>query len=374
MGRQRGPAAWEFRYYVDEGDGPGHRKRQHTTIGTLEQYPTEATARKAVESLLLDLNAETPRAAFTVPTFGALVDKYVAEEMPGRYSTRKSYESMLKMHMRPRWADYPLDRVKPMVVEKWFRDLELAPKTKAHIRSLMYVIFKCAERWDLAEMGKNPISLVRVKNSSKRLKRPRILTVEQFTSMLPHLPEPYRTMVVIAQCLGLRVSEIMGLQWGDFDFKERTLLVERSVVHGQVDEVKTEYSRDHVPLDSRLAESVLAWRSVAPAAGPDDWVFTSPMTGRPYHQDMIQKRHLTRAAVRAGIGNGVGWHTFRHTYRSWLDETGAPMKVQQELMRHASIQTTMNVYGQAMTESKRTANSKVVEIVLGPEKLAASSA
>jgi integrase len=32
---------------------------------------------------------------------------------------------------------------------------------------------------------------------------------------------------------------------------------------------------------------------------------------------------------------------FRGTYRSWLDETGAPMKVQQELMRHASIATTM---------------------------------
>jgi integrase len=36
--------------------------------------------------------------------------------------------------------------------------------------------------------------------------------------------------------------------------------------------------------------------------------------------------------------------SFRHTYRSRLDETGAPMTVQQELMRHASIQTTMNVY------------------------------
>jgi len=40
------------------------------------------------------------------------------------------------------------------------------------------------------------------------------------------------------------------------------------------------------------------------------------------------------------------------------------MKVQQELMRHASIQTTMNVYGQAMLESKRKANSKVVEMAL----------
>ena len=53
------------------------------------------------------------------------------------------------------------------------------------------------------------------------------------------------------------------------------------------------------------------------------------------------------------------------------DETGAPMKVQQELMRHASIQTTMNVYGQAMPESKREANGKVVRMVLKPLRASA---
>ena len=75
--------------------------------------------------------------------------------------------------------------------------------------------------------------------------------------------------------------------------------------------------------------------------------------------------------VAAGKYGAIGWHTFRHTYRSWLDETGAPMKVQQELMRHASIQTTMNVYGQAMSSSKREANGKVVEMVLKPVKASA---
>jgi len=40
------------------------------------------------------------------------------------------------------------------------------------------------------------------------------------------------------------------------------------------------------------------------------------------------------------------------------------MKVQQELMRHASIQTTMNIYGVAMTETKRQANSAVVRMAL----------
>jgi|SRR6516165_3917397 integrase len=61
------------------------------------------------------------------------------------------------------------------------------------------------------------------------------------------------------------------------------------------------------------------------------------------------------------------WHSFRHTFRTLLDETGAPMKVQQELMRHADIRTTMNVYGKAMDASKREAHGKVVRMVLAPK-------
>jgi len=71
----------------------------------------------------------------------------------------------------------------------------------------------------------------------------------------------YRTMVLVAQCLGLRVSEILGLQRGDFNFEGRTVLVQRSVVGGRVDDVKTEYSKDEVPLDPRLADVLLRWRS-----------------------------------------------------------------------------------------------------------------
>jgi hypothetical protein len=49
------------------------------------------------------------------------------------------------------------------------------------------------------------------------------------------------------------------------------------------------------------------------------------------------------------------------------------MKVRQELMRHASIQTTMNIYGQAMSSSKREANGKVVEMMLKPLKASADT-
>jgi integrase len=131
-----------------------------------------------------------------------------------------------------------------------------------------------------------------------------------------------------------------------------------------VDFVKTEYSHDFVPLDDGLARVLLNWKPKSCFRRDEDWVF--PKSEKPYWQEEIQKKHIKPAAEAAGLGTGIGWHTFRHTYRTLLDETGAPMKVQQELMRHASIQTTMNVYGQALSSTKRQANSKVVQMVLKP--------
>ena len=68
-------------------------------------------------------------------------------------------------------------------------------------------------------------------------------------------------------------------------------------------------------------------------------------------------------AERAGIGK-IGWHTFRHTYSTMLRSLGVDVKVQQELLRHADIQTTLNTYTQAVSEAKREGNSKVVRMVL----------
>jgi integrase len=86
-----------------------------------------------------------------------------------------------------------------------------------------------------------------LKKVSKRLERPSVLTAEAFHKLLLHVRQPYRNMVLIADCLGLRASEIVGLQWRDLDFQKATLLVQRGVVHGRVDDVKTEYS-GHVPI------------------------------------------------------------------------------------------------------------------------------
>jgi integrase len=79
----------------------------------------------------------------------------------------------------------------------------------------------------------------------------------------------------------------------------------------------------------------------------------------------IQQDYIRPAGRKLGLGD-IGWHTSRHTYRSWLDSVKTSMGVQQKLMRHAQISTTMNVYGNALMKSKRQANSKVVRMALRP--------
>jgi integrase len=68
--------------------------------------------------------------------------------------------------------------------------------------------------------------------------------------------------------------------------------------------------------------------------------------------------------VRSLAPGQLGTHSMRHTYRSWLDAAGTTVAVQQKLMRHGDIRTTMNVYGDVVTNEMQEAHSKVVRMAL----------
>jgi integrase len=103
-----------------------------------------------------------------------------------------------------------------------------------------------------------------------------------------------------------------------------------------------------------------------PRSEPMDWIFANPRLGGrlPYNPWNAQQRYIRPIAEAMGLGKGIGWHTFRHTYSSMLRELRVDVKVQQELLRHPDIRTTLNVYTQAVSEDLRQAKSKVVSFVL----------
>jgi len=353
--RIRTEDVWQFRYY--ETTPEGQRCRRSRIIGTLGQYPRRADALRILERFRLRLNLER---RFGRPvTLDALVNHYIELELPQlRYGTQQAHLSTFNRWILPRWGRYLLEEIKPVEVEQWLRSLALAPKSKVNLRSLFHLVYQHGRRWELTDS--NPIDLVRQRGGRRSI--PRVLSVREIRLLLEQLSEPYRTMVLVAACLGLRASEIIGLQWGDFNWEDLTLLVKRSVVHGRVGDTKTEASQLPLPIDPRLADALAEQWGRSWHRKPSDWVFAN-RAGKPRWQESILRRQLKPAAVRAGIGK-IGWHTFRHSYSSMLRRVGADIKVQQELLRHSTIQSTMNIYTRAMSEGKRAANSVVVRSVL----------
>ena len=349
---------WYFKWW----DGA---TRRTIPLGPLSEIPTKAKACRVAESHRLAANNKT-KPAGPVAKFGDAAQKYMAERMPKRFTTGGGYRNNLTKHVLPKWGSLDLGAVKPLAVDRWFLTLPLAQKTKSHIKSVMRQVFEYAMLCEMFETQRNPMDLVRITGGTLREEDPIVLTPEQFRRLLCNIiTEPHRTMVIVAICLGLRRSELAGLKWSDFDWLNQEVLVQRSVIANRVDAVKTKRSKARLPLDPALIEVLQKWRSLSDFKADDDWVWASPWVAgaMPLYTNAIQRDYLIPAGQRAGFGK-IGWHTLRHTYRSWLDQTKAPMTVQKDLMRHADIKTTMNVYGKAMAEPMREANSEVVRLVI----------
>jgi integrase len=214
------------------------------------------------------------------------------------------------------------------------------------------------------EVSRNPIELVVVKGATKRTRKPRSLTVKEFQKLVTELEQPFRTMAQIAVCFGLRVSELLALRWSDVDWLNCKLRIQRAIVMQNVDEVKTEESRREMTVATELLEVLKQWRHVTQFSADADWIFASAVQlGRLPISYAWFWRKLQDAGHCAGIGK-LGTHSFRHTYRSWLDAVGTPIAVQQKLMRHTDIRTTMNVYGDVVTDEMAQASSKVAGLAL----------
>ena len=349
--RTRG--TWHLKWFCD---GKPHRKQ----LGTITELPTRAAAEKAAQPFRKMLRKPNPE----IPTLAKLVEQYREEKMPTRYSTRRSYDAWLRNYIVPKWGACEVTAVQARPVELWLQSLTLSPRSKASIRGLLRLLLDYAQwRGDLT-VQRNPMELVTVKNASKRTSKPRSLTVDEFQRFIVHLEEPFRTIALTCVCFGLRISECLALRWSDVDWLNGKLSIQRGIVRQHVGDVKTDYSQKAVTVSQPVIEALKLWKQTTQFSAQEDWMFASPAKiGRlPWSADAVNDAYL-KAASSAGIAH-VSTHSMRHTYRSWLDAVGTPIAVQQKLMRHADIRTTMNVYGDVVTDEMTIASGKVAQMAL----------
>jgi len=106
-----------------------------------------------------------------------------------------------------------------------------------------------------------------------------------------------------------------------------------------------------VPIHPLVCEALVRWKEQSIYRQPEDWVFASRHSHgkQPYWGQAILHKYLRPAARELGVETRFGWHTFRHTYSTLLRSVGTEFKVMQELLRHSTIRSTLDVYTQAIT-------------------------
>jgi integrase len=276
------------------------------------------------------------------------------------FATIKTYRGYIRKWIRPRWGSRYLDELKPVDVEAWLRHHPIARSSRAKIRSILSILFNHACRHELFDH--NPIRFVR--QGAKRRYAPDVLTAAEIKALMDHLPLRERTLVLLAAATGLRQSELFGLKWGDVHIDSEELSVVRSIVFGVVGRCKTESSQKPVPLHPLLGETLLTWRKGCKFTGADDWIFASRLHKgrRPYWGACILRKYIRPVAASLKIQKRIDWHIFRHTYSTLLRSVGAEFKVMQELMRHSTLRTTLDVYTQAVAPAKHAAQAAVLAL------------
>jgi integrase len=345
---------WQLRYWEN-----GVRKQRQ--LGTIRDWPDREAAEQANLHLLNLYN----RPKQHVPTISGLIAEYCATEMPERASTSRGYESYFRNHIIPAWGSVAISELKPDPLEQWLRGLKLSTKSKRNIRGLLSVLWDFAAKKEYVPLAsRNPLSLVRLRKSAGEKRRLPVkdLSAAQFQALLGELDFMLRVMFTVQLSLGLRISEALGLKWMDVDWLGKNIRVERGIVKQVCDHVKTEGSRREMPVSDDLLELLKRWKLASQFSGAEDWVFASPwkLGRQPICYTYIWES-LDAASKRAGIPH-ISSHAMRNAFRSWLDSLGTPVGVQQRMMRHASVTTTMNHYGTALKADMRAAHEKVLRL------------
>ena len=114
------------------------------------------------------------------------------------------------------------------------------------------------------------------------------ITPQQFQILIEMIPEPYATMVYVAEYTGLRVSELIGLKWGDI--REDSITIDERYCRGDWGTTKSEASNATVPVNDSVIRRIEALKpmtlavragrairhyQVVKASGPEDLVFAS---------------------------------------------------------------------------------------------------
>lgn len=335
-------------------------------------------------------------------TVGKFLDRWLTSaacQPHVSFKTEQAYRDQVRVHIVPEIGHIELAKLTPEHVQRMVNALlakpkraagkemsadasaerskeTLSPRTVKHCRDTLRAALNVAMKWNL--IGRNPASQISIKQTRRKAT---IYDEAQAAAFIEAIyGERLEALYWLALCLGPREGEILGLKWTDFDFAAGTVQLLRALQRvkrpgdkkSHLEEVatKTEESDRCVYLPRIAVEKLLVHRRrqdeervIAGSGWVDTGMVFTTKKGTPLEpRNML--RDFFRIRDRADLPR-IRFHDLRHSAATILKMAGVPDQAIQNLLGHASVRTTQEIYSHVTPKGQKLAAAKMDEI-FGP--------
>jgi integrase len=301
-----------------------------------------------------------------VPTLEQYAEQWLETyaKLNCKESTYVRYEGVLRNHLIPALGQTPLnsltrEAIKQLLVGK---RQTLTPSSVRNILTPLREMLRHAVDDEI--LPSNPAAQVGRFLYQRQAPQQEIepLTREELGCFLDtiqtHAPEHYPLFLCLART-GIRLGEVLAVQWGDLDFHGRSITIRRNVVRGHITRPKNGKTR-RVDMSQQLTEVLQQLQTQRKAetlrrGWPEVpvWVFCST-TGGVLNKENLRTRVFYRCLAKAGLRH-VRIHDLRHTYASLLIQQGESLAYIRDQLGHHSIQVTVDIYGHLVPGGNKAA-------------------
>jgi integrase len=368
--------SWLLQFYDDVLiDGKKTRKRTCVKLAPANKdFLTKRSVLLLAERHLAPVNSGQLQ-----PESAVLVADYIekiylpAAEKRLRPSTVKDYKEIFHQHLKKRLENVRLRDFRTVHGQRIMHSIpDVGHARLLRIKAVLSAAFTHALRTGVLD-GTNPVHSVSVPGKPTKFKG-HAYSLSEIERMLISTKGIAHVVIATAALTGLRLSELRGLRWRDFDGEN--LLVQRSVWRTHVGPPKTEISEGTVPVLPLLQKVLEKHRS---GASDEAYIFAGKRRGAPLNLHNLAARVIKPSieyclkcqesrADHDKVNHEFdldpklewkGWHSFRRGLASNLYLLGVQPKVIQAILRHSDIGTTLAYYVQTPTEESRDALQQI---------------
>lgn len=281
-------------------------------------------------------------------------------------STQWKYQFLIDTHINPELGNLPVSELSTILINKYLNNKLLQGKVNgngglstSYVTSIMLII-RSAIQFAVNEKYCNPLSVSIIK-PVKSSKKCSILKIEEQIKLEDNLLKemtPTGLGILLSLNTGLRIGEVCALQWSDINFDENVLYVRHTVSRVAniskeggtktkwiLDVPKTKTSAREIPISSKVQKLLVKMRtkSVSDFVISEKKDFLNPRTYDYRFHKLLRKYNI----------KDINYHTLRHSFATRCIEVGVDVKSLSEILGHANVGVTLNIYVHSSLELKR---------------------